>query len=45
VDHTDSPLGKEMIAQWGAASRRFVKVIPNEYKRYLLEQKEARSNG
>ncbi len=45
VDHTDSPLGKEMIAQWGAASRRFVKVIPNEYKRYLIQQKEARSNG
>ena len=43
--HTDSPLGKEIIAQWGSAVSRFVKVIPVEYKRYLTQQKEVRSNG
>ncbi|MCE5344550.1 MAG: glutamate synthase large subunit [Eubacteriales bacterium] len=45
VNYTGSPLGKEMIEQWGAAVRRFVKVFPVEYKRYLTQQKEARSNG
>jgi glutamate synthase (NADPH/NADH) large chain len=45
VAYTGSPLGKEMIAQWGSAVSRFVKVIPLEYKRYLMQHKEARSNG
>ncbi len=45
VNHTGSPLGKEMIAQWGSAVTRFVKVFPIEYKHYLMQQKEARSNG
>ena len=45
VQNTDSPLGKEMIAQWGSAVSRFVKVIPIEYKRYLMQQREVRSNG
>ena len=44
--HTGSPLAKEMISQWGSAVSRFVKVIPIEYKRYLLQsKKEVRSNG
>ena len=45
VEHTASPLGREMIAQWGSAASRFVKVIPIEYKRYLMQQKEVRNNG
>ncbi|MDD3213771.1 MAG: glutamate synthase-related protein, partial [Eubacteriales bacterium] len=45
VRYTGSPLGKEMIAQWGSAVTRFIKVIPIEYKRHLMQQKEARSNG
>ncbi len=42
---TGSPLAKDMIAQWGSAVGRFVRVIPVEYKRYLTKQKEAQSNG
>jgi glutamate synthase (ferredoxin) len=46
AQHTGSPLAKEMIAQWGSAVNRFVKVIPIEYKRYLMQsKKEVRSNG
>ena len=45
VEHTASPLGKEMISQWGSAVSRFVKVIPVEYKRYLMQLKEVRNNG
>ncbi len=45
VRYTGSPLGKELIAQWGTAVSRFVKVFPLEYKHYLMQQKEARSNG
>ncbi len=45
VRNTGSPLGKDMIAQWGSAVSRFVKVIPIEYKRYLMKQKEERNNG
>ena len=45
VEHTGSPLGRDIIAQWGSAVRRFVKVLPIEYKRYLMQQKEVRSDG
>ena len=43
AERTGSPLGKEMLAQWGSAVSRFVKVIPIEYKRYLMQLKEVRN--
>ncbi len=45
VRYTDSPLAKQMIDQWSSAAERFVKVIPFEYKRYLMKQQEVRKNG
>lgn len=46
VSRTASPLGQRLLGQWGTAVSRFVKVIPIEYKRYLMQQqKEARENG
>ncbi len=45
VAYTDSPLGSRIIDQWSSAAAKFVKVIPFEYKRYLMQQKEVRSNG
>ena len=43
--YTHSPLAKRMIENWGAVTAKFVKVIPYEYKRYLMQQEEVRSNG
>ncbi len=45
VEHTGSALARDIIAQWGSAVRRFVKVLPIEYKRYLMQQKEVRNHG
>ena len=45
VKYTASPLGQRMIDNWGTVAAKFVKVIPFEYKRYLMQQEEARKNG
>ena len=45
VKYTGSPLGKRMIRQWGEEALKFVKVIPFEYKRYLMQQQEVRKHG
>jgi glutamate synthase (NADPH) large chain len=45
VKYTCSPLGKRMIDAWGSVAGKFVKVIPFEYKRYLLKQQEVRNDG
>jgi glutamate synthase (NADPH) large chain len=45
VQNTDSPLGRRMIEQWGSVAARFVKVIPFEYKRVLMQKQEVGSNG
>ncbi len=43
---TASPLARRLLDEWGTAAGRFVKVIPVEYKRYLMQQrKEACQNG
>ena len=43
---TGSPLARRLLDEWGTAAGRFVKVIPVEYKRYLMQQrKEACQNG
>ncbi|HPJ02308.1 MAG TPA: glutamate synthase large subunit [Candidatus Limiplasma sp.] len=45
VGYTGSPLGQRMIDTWGTVAAKFVKVIPFEYKRYLLQQQEVRNHG
>jgi glutamate synthase (NADPH) large chain len=35
---TGSPVARRMLAGWDATVRRFVKVMPRDYKRVLLEQ-------
>jgi glutamate synthase domain-containing protein 3 len=35
---TGSPVARRMLAGWDATARRFVKVMPRDYKRVLLEQ-------
>jgi len=42
MKYTGSPLAKRMIDNWGSEAAKFVKVIPFEYKRHLMQQKEAR---
>ncbi len=45
VRYTSSPLGRRLMDNWGSVASKFVKVIPFEYKRYLLQQQEVRNNG
>jgi glutamate synthase (NADPH/NADH) large chain len=37
VTHTDSPRGKEILADWAVMLRKFKKVMPVEYRRALLQ--------
>ena len=37
VRHTGSEVGRRILADWGAAVARFVKVMPRDYKRALAE--------
>ncbi|KAK3285699.1 glutamate synthase [NADH] [Cymbomonas tetramitiformis] len=41
VSCTGSALAQELLAEWDQALPRFVKVMPTEYKKVLLAQKEA----
>ncbi len=42
VTHTRSERGAALLADWSAASRRFVRVIPTEYKRLVAAGGSAR---
>jgi glutamate synthase (NADPH/NADH) large chain len=37
VEHTDSSRGRAILAAWESERRRFVKVMPTDYKRALAE--------
>jgi glutamate synthase domain-containing protein 3 len=37
VAYTDSARGKEILAAWPTEQKRFVKVMPTDYKRALAE--------
>ena len=37
VDFTDSSRGKAILAAWPSEQKRFVKVMPTDYKRALAE--------
>ena len=46
AERTGSPLANRLLSSWGTSVGKFVKVIPIEYKRYLMRQrKEALQNG
>ncbi len=42
---TDSAVARRLLEDWDAASGRFVKVMPKDYKRVLKAEREARANG
>jgi glutamate synthase (NADPH/NADH) large chain len=44
VQFTDSPRGKEILADWDLYKSRFVKVMPIEYRR-ALQQMQAKSRA
>jgi glutamate synthase domain-containing protein 3 len=40
VKFTDSPVAKSILSDWTNELRRFVKVMPNDYRRVLEKQAE-----
>ena len=40
VAYTDSEKGKNILNQWESARKLFVKVMPTDYKRALLEMEK-----
>jgi glutamate synthase domain-containing protein 3 len=45
IELTGSTTAKELLEQWPQKIKEFVKVMPHDYKRVLLEQKSAASNN
>jgi glutamate synthase (NADPH/NADH) large chain len=45
VEATDSVPGNRILSHWAAERRRFVKVMPRDYKRVLEAIAEAEQNG
>jgi glutamate synthase (ferredoxin) len=45
VRHTGSAVGKRLLDSWGASVPRFVRVIPNDYRRVLEAQAAMRARG
>jgi glutamate synthase (NADPH/NADH) large chain len=45
VDATDSAIGRRILADWAGEQRRFVKVMPRDYKRVLQAIAEAERSG
>ena len=43
VEATDSNLGKQLLLNWSIESKKFLKVVPNEYKKIitLIDKKKA----
>ena len=41
ADETGSPVAAALLADWPMAVTRFVKVMPRDYKRALLEERAA----
>jgi len=40
VQYTNSAIGQNIIQNWDTTSQQFVKVMPQDYKRVLLERAE-----
>ena len=45
VHYTDSGLGRKILADWDAFRPKFVKVMPVDYRRALLDMEEKRNSG
>lgn len=45
VDHTDSAIGRRILADWQTEQRCFVKVMPRDYKQVLSAIAEAERDG
>ncbi|MCC6388023.1 MAG: glutamate synthase large subunit [Dehalococcoidia bacterium] len=45
IEYTGSTVAHDLLADWPASAARFIKVMPNEYRRVLNEQRKARENG
>ncbi len=43
--YTDSPVAKRVLNDWGFMLTKFVKVMPTDYKRVLLERKAAKEQA
>lgn len=41
IQYTDSVVGKEMLENWDSTVSKFVKVMPHDYKRVLMEREAA----
>ena len=42
VQYTNSAVGQEMLQDWDARAKKFVKVMPHDYKRVLMENAGAK---
>jgi glutamate synthase (ferredoxin) len=45
LQYTESTLAKKILDNWGEILPNFVKVIPKDYKRMILEIEKAKENG
>jgi glutamate synthase (ferredoxin) len=45
VRYTESAVAEKILADWGAAQPRFVKIMPRDYKRALAAMQRAREEG
>ena len=45
LEYTSSSVAERILADWDNEVAKFVKVIPNDYKKVLLAVKEAKNNG
>jgi len=45
VEYTGSTLAQAMLSDWANASKKFVKVMPSDFKRVLKQQEEALKNA
>jgi glutamate synthase (NADPH/NADH) large chain len=45
AEETDSPVARELLADWPATRARFTRVMPSDYKRVLEAREEAREEG
>jgi len=45
VEATDSAVGQRVLADWDTEQRKFVKVMPRDYKRVMTAIAEAQASG
>jgi len=45
IDYTGSAVGKKMLENWDETASKFVKVMPHDYKRVLLERANAEAEA